>query len=385
MKTPVVSVVHVVSGDLWGGAENLVYQLVKQQMLRPNMRVSVVILNRGQLHQELAKLGVPLLLLEEANNTFFSLLVASYRFVREWKEQGIQDHFVIHGHRKKENLIAAFLALRLRAKAVRTLHGGNEHSGPKAIKAKLSNCLEYLINKHFLQCNVAVSSELQTALINEGFDNSRVKVIANGIDFANLGFMAEAQAENSQRLGRRSGRPFAVGIVGRLVPVKRHDIFLKIAEHLASKGELAEYYIVGDGPLYSELKKNIEEAGLASIVHLLGFQQNVYGILWQLDAVLILSDHEGLPLNLLEAIGLGVPVIGHAVGGVRELLADYPAMLSYPPLENSASAALHSLILGDPEYHAQFEVCQQNVKSKYSIQACEKSYYSLYISISETN
>lgn len=380
-----ISVVHVVSGDLWGGAENLVYQLVKQQMKRPGMRVSVVVLNPGQLHDELTSLSVPILLLDETCNSFLTVLKAALRFVREWHADKGDGRLVIHGHRKKENLIAAFLALRLKAKAVRTLHGGNEHSGSRSLKTHLSSQIESFFSKRFLHGNVAVSRELEGKLLAEGFNRAKVRIISNGIDFENLEVLAKTQAQASPPLGRRSGRGFAVGIVGRLVPVKRHDIFVEIAARLTSEAQPTEFFIVGDGPLYSDIQNRVDQAGLGSAVSLLGFRQNVYGILWQLDAVLILSDHEGLPLNLLESIGLGVPVIGHAVGGVRELLADYPALHCYPPLENSVSEALAKLIAGDPVYDAQFQVCQRSVRSKYSIQWCEKNYHALYTSVSDEN
>jgi len=78
--------------------------------------------------------------------------------------------------------------------------------------------------------------------------------------------------------------------------------------------------IVGDGPLMEEMTGLAKRLGLIAEIDFLGFRSNSLSILRQMDCLLLTSDHEGLPMVVLEALALGVPTVAHSVGGLPEVL-----------------------------------------------------------------
>jgi glycosyltransferase involved in cell wall biosynthesis len=118
---------------------------------------------------------------------------------------------------------------------------------------------------------------------------------------------------------------FTVASIGRLVPQKRPDLTLRcfgaLQQRLALDGIEPRLVLVGDGPLRSELEATIEQAGHMG-VELLGAVPDVRAVLAEADALLLLSDWEGTPNVVLEAMAAGVPVVATAVGAVPEVLED---------------------------------------------------------------
>ena len=80
------------------------------------------------------------------------------------------------------------------------------------------------------------------------------------------------------------------------------------------------FHIYGDGPLQGSLKQQNQQAGTDDIVYFEGHCEHIQDELQSLDMLLMTSDHEGLPMVLLEAMVLQVPIIAHAVGGIPNLL-----------------------------------------------------------------
>src|SRR5205085_2417066 len=83
----------------------------------------------------------------------------------------------------------------------------------------------------------------------------------------------------------------------------------------AELGADMQFVSAGDGPLLDEVRQLTRELGLRDQVELPGFVADVAACLTNVDALIITSDHEGLPTVLLEAMALKVPVVAHAVGG----------------------------------------------------------------------
>ena len=110
--------------------------------------------------------------------------------------------------------------------------------------------------------------------------------------------------------------------MGRLVPVKRVDIFIAAARYLLEQkpDPGIRFYVIGDGPLREELESLSHKSGTERIVHFLGHQDDILRHIQDLDALMMTSDHEGLPMVLLEAMALRVPIIAHRTGGIPGLL-----------------------------------------------------------------
>jgi len=130
---------------------------------------------------------------------------------------------------------------------------------------------------------------------------------------------ARALKRHEQRTARASlGLPVdgvIVGFVGRLTGIKRPDRFLRIAATVPQ----ATFVVVGNGPLHDEVAR---AATALPNVRLLDWHDDVALVLSAIDVLVLTSDNEGVPLSLIEAASVGVPVVSVDVGGVREIVED---------------------------------------------------------------
>lgn len=80
------------------------------------------------------------------------------------------------------------------------------------------------------------------------------------------------------------------------------------------------FHIYGSGPLQETLATQVRENHADNYIHFEGHCDTIAQELQTLDTLLMTSDHEGLPMILLEAMSLKTPIIAHAVGGIPNLL-----------------------------------------------------------------
>ena len=113
-----------------------------------------------------------------------------------------------------------------------------------------------------------------------------------------------------------------VGIVGRLVPVKNHELMLDaFARLVRSDGPPWRLLVVGGGEdREAELRERARRLGIEGRVLWLGWRRDLPSLYPAMDVVALTSRDEGTPVALLEAIAAGIPVVARAVGGVPEVL-----------------------------------------------------------------
>jgi len=221
---------------------------------------------------------------------------------------------VVHTHRFKENILGSIAArLSGNALSVRTVHGRPEHSRGKSLRHATASFFNTVTAR--LQVGaIGVSKDLCDYLRTHP-PRGPVFFVPNGIDTAAV---ARAASEPSSYVRTPA---WTVAMVGRMVPVKRIDLFLETAARLLEEqpGRF-RFVLVGDGPLLGDMRALADRLGIAGYVDFLGFQANSLAILRQMDCLALTSDHEGLPMVVLEALALGVPIVAHAVRGLPEVL-----------------------------------------------------------------
>ncbi len=159
-------------------------------------------------------------------------------------------------------------------------------------------------------------------------------------------------------------RTWRIGIVGRLVPIKNHDLLFRGLYQLrVSSPELSwTVDIVGDGALRFSLEETVRRLGLSDRVRFLGWQTRVTGVYGNLDLVCLTSNNEGSPVALIESLAAAKPVLGTDVGGVGELLGGHcqshepfvvaPHGIVARPRDPDAIAAALRWAMTHPEEHA---------------------------------
>ena len=111
-----------------------------------------------------------------------------------------------------------------------------------------------------------------------------------------------------------------VGSVLRMAPPKDLEMFLNTAEEVGNKVNNTFFVVIGDGPQKDWFLQKINERKLAEKVFLLGYRDDVYDLLGDFDVFTLFSRHEGLPVSILEAMAVGLPVVASKVGGIPELV-----------------------------------------------------------------
>lgn len=109
-----------------------------------------------------------------------------------------------------------------------------------------------------------------------------------------------------------------------LVPVKRPELLLRLME--TQKETDVKWTHLGDGPLFEQMGQKVENLGLAHSVTLKGHMENAdihrYYAETHIDVFINVSESEGLPVSVMEAMSYGIPVIATAVGGTPEIVRD---------------------------------------------------------------
>lgn len=138
--------------------------------------------------------------------------------------------------------------------------------------------------------------------------------------------------------------------VGRLSPEKGHAGLLEAIKMVRDRGIAVALTIVGDGPERDSLAAQVEQLGLGSIVHFPGRQdeQSALTSIAAADMLVLSSFMEGLPVVLMEAMALGVPVVATRVAGIPELVRDKESGLLFDPADWIALADAIATLAIDP-------------------------------------
>lgn len=259
-------------------------------------------------------------------------LRALVRLMREFRPH------VVHTHTAKAGFVGR-LAARLAGVpvVVHTFHGHVFHGYFGPAKTRLFIALERLAARGS-DAILTVSDRLRDELINYRIAPAeKIRVLPLGLPLAPL---ADLTAERGQ-LRAGSGGSTAqqlVGIIGRLVPVKNHELFLAAAARVQAEMPEARFVIVGDGERRAALEALAREHGLGEAVTFTGWRSDLPAVYADLDAVVISSRNEGTPVSLIEAMAAGVPVVSTEVGGVGDLLGGGEYGRLVPPGDADALA-----------------------------------------------
>ena len=235
---------------------------------------------------------------------------------------------VVHAHNIRATLLArlALLSARHQATLMPTLHGlapGDYRAASRVLR---------LAGGGVIACAPAVARSLKGV----GFPADRITVITNGAELRPAGPQRQADLRASLALG---AAPVVAGI-GRLVRQKNWPMFIAAARRLPGPS----YVVAGEGPLRQELADLAAVSG--SGVRFVGLVDDVAALVGLASCVVSTSSWEGLPLTLLEALSLGVPVVATAVDGITDLVPPKAALLVAPG-DTRAVAGGISRVLSD--------------------------------------
>lgn len=176
----------------------------------------------------------------------------------------------------------------------------------------------------------------------------KVHIIPLGLDLEAFAAASAASAAWERGALRRelgcARDALLVGIVGRLAPVKNHELFLEAAARLCEllPGRDLQFVVVGDGARRAAVEALARRLGLAARVRFLGWRRDLAPVMADLDLLVSTSRSEGTPAAIIEAMAAGVPIVATAVGGVEDIMGGYRAarvVATFDPVEVAAAMA----------------------------------------------
>jgi glycosyltransferase involved in cell wall biosynthesis len=136
----------------------------------------------------------------------------------------------------------------------------------------------------------------------------RAKAIPNAVSLDPFAAVLPDRTDLRKRLGLPVDTPL-LGFVGRMTPVKNPFFLVEVLGRLREQLSAVELVLVGDGELRGALERHASRLGLVEAVHFLGLRRDIPEIMSALDALLLPSYSEGLPLVAIEAQAAGTPIL----------------------------------------------------------------------------
>jgi glycosyltransferase involved in cell wall biosynthesis len=266
-----------------------------------------------------------------------------------WRLMRRERPDVVHTHTAKAGFVGRLAAWLAGVPViVHTFHGHvfAGYFGPA--KTRLFLTLERLCAR-LSTTIVTLSDSLKRELIEVYHitQPDHVAVIELGFELGGLAQLPRHQGAFRAQHELPADAPL-VGIVGRLVPIKNHDLFLQAARRVLERLPGTYFAIVGDGERREALAALARSLGIDRRVRFTGWITDVLPVYSALDALVLSSNNEGLPVSLIEALAAGVPVVATAVGGVTDLLEGGRLGAIVPPDNAGALADAIIAALTDP-------------------------------------
>lgn len=243
---------------------------------------------------------------------------------------------IVHTHAAKAGTLGRLAAIHCKVPVIlHTFHGHVFHSYFGKLKTEIFRQIEkYLASR---TTGIIAISEIQKQELCHQYKISSPE----NCHVVNLGFELErfskARPSNRKNFRDRYGIPddtVLVGIIGRIVPIKNHPLFLKAFEMAirSCKGVSVKAFIIGDGEdrgsvvrLAGDLNLKVamspSEAADADVIFT-SWILNIEEPLDAMDIVALSSDNEGTPVSLIEAQAAGKPIVSTDVGGIRDIVEE---------------------------------------------------------------
>ena len=312
---------------------------------------TVLVVGRCETHEpalDLAALGVPRVPFEAVDGTAegfveVPVLMRPLHPLRDWQARDalrtLQARFapqVVHTHTSKAGALVRAGGSG-GARRAHTYHGHVLRDYYGRLRSALLVHLERRLATR-TDALIAISPSCRDELVSLGIaPPARFHVVPPAVEVAAFAAGDRAGARAILGLGPTT---FALGFVGRLVPIKRPELFVDTVRALAAGDRAVAGLVFGDGPLRAGLTRSAGDR-----IRWLGARADLAEVLPACDALVFTSRREGCPLAAIEAFAAGVPVVGFDVPGVRDALTTWGRGLLVPEAAGivGLTAALASL------------------------------------------
>jgi glycosyltransferase involved in cell wall biosynthesis len=321
---------HVDTARTWRGGQHQAF-LTLLGLRERGHRAVLVAHPEGVLYQR-AREGADLVPLAPRNEIDLSAAWKLSRVLKQYRPD------IVHAHDPHAVSMAA-LALSF----------GSVEPSPRLVASRR---VDFHLQKHsfsrwkYRQVDifVAASGAIRDILVKDGIPAARIVVVHDGIDVERLQKVPVGNIREEFWLPH--GAPVLVN-VGALVGHKGQKFLVDAMPAVRRQVPDAQLVILGEGELRPALEKQIKDLKLEKHVILAGFREDVLSLMRSADLFVMSSVTEGLGSAVLDAMALGVPVVGTRAGGIPEAVIDGETGLLVRPGDPAALATAIVALLKD--------------------------------------
>ena len=244
---------------------------------------------------------------------------------------------IIHTHGSKPGVLARLAAIQCKVPVIaHTYHGHVFHSYFNSFVTSFILKAERWLAKRssFL---IAINQQLMNDLTEVYRIAPAEKIVLNrlGLETAEMYDETGAGRQQFRQAFGLEAQTVAVGIVGRLVPIKNHHLFIELVDYLLHTSAVKlpiRFFIVGDGEERTKLEVLLQQKQITftndhqnkndqAPVVFTSWRKDMDLVYAGLDLVVLTSLNEGTPVSVMEAMAAGKPVLSSKVGGIAELFS----------------------------------------------------------------
>jgi polysaccharide pyruvyl transferase CsaB len=305
-----MKVLHLIGGGDVGGAKVHVLSLVKE--LSKHIDVKIISFRPGAFADDARAMGIDIEIIKTGN--IFRDIKRVISIVREGEYQ------IIHSHGAKANLISIITKIFTKVPTITTVHSDYKldymHSALKTLTFGSINSIAL----RYIDYYIGVSRNFKQMLIERDFNSDNIFILYNGMDF-NKHLKHYSRAEFSKRYKLElSDDDIIVGIAARLYPVKGIDTLIEAAKLVTQKNPHVKFIIGGDGEDRASLEHKALALGVRNNVFFLGWLDDPYELMSNVDISVLTSISESFPYSILEGARFKKATISSRVGGIPDLI-----------------------------------------------------------------
>ncbi len=227
---------------------------------------------------------------------------------------------IIHSHGYKSNILFGFMPRAIRGiPVIATLHGWTTTEGLS--RMRLYEWLD-AVSLRFVDAVVLVHQDMLRKKRKGILKRIKLHVVNNGIPVDELPLLAGETNNLDKAIIEFCKGGYTIGSIGRISTEKGYRNLIQALGRLSKEVKDARVLIIGEGPERKALENMAKELGLFERVMMPGYRNDARDYLPYFNVFVLPSLTEGLPITILEAMNVGIPIVSTRVGGVPDVL-DY--------------------------------------------------------------
>lgn len=311
-------ILQIITKADWAGAQRVVYEICKyiKDNHSDEIEIEVAVGDNGLLVHKLVELGIKVHVLNWLQHDINPIIdYKGYKEIKRTLSKGKYD--IVHCHSTKAGMLGRLAAYRLNGKRIiYTVHGLCPMLQYNGIKRNAAILTERILEKLTTDMVFISMHDIEIAKHFKLYHPNKIRLIYNSLTVPEV-------TQGTLRLELHINRDVRIiGNAARVDEVKNPIRFIEIAKeyyYLYPKGNTVFVWI-GDGPLMDQVALLVRKYGLTDKIFFIGFRDKVELYISDFDLLLMTSICEGVPLTILEAIKLKVPILSTDVGGICEMI-----------------------------------------------------------------